>query len=69
MLESELKKVGRSEELKAQQAAQAAASEAIAAIDATAVSPSDLFATVEEKTTAVTTQVELGDACNTDISP
>ena len=69
MLESELKKVRRSEELKAQQAAQAAASEAIAAIDATAVNPSDLFATVEEKTTAVTTQVELGDACNTDFSP
>jgi len=69
MLESELKKVGRSEELKAQQAAQAAASEAIAAIDATAISPSDLFATIDEKTEAVTTQVELGDACNTDFSP
>ena len=69
MLETELQPEGSSAETKAQQAAQAAASEAIAAIDATAVSPSDLFATVEEKTTAVTTQVELGDACNTDFSP
>lgn len=69
MLESELKKVGRSEELKAQIEAQAAAEEAIAAFDATASTPSNLFSTIEEKTTAVTTQVELGDACNTDFSP
>jgi hypothetical protein len=69
MLASELKVVGRSNELKAQQAAQAAAETAIAAFDATAAGPSDLFATVEEQTTAVTTQVDLADACNTDFSP
>ena len=43
--------------------------EAIAAIEATAISPTDLFATVEEKTEAVTSQVDLADGCNTDFSP
>jgi len=69
MLASELKIVGRSEELKAQQAAQAAAEDAYKAIDFAATEPADLIATVNEKTEAVTTQVELGDACNTDFSP
>ena len=67
--EKQLKEVGRSEELKAQQAAQAVAEDAIAAIEATTISPTDLFATVEEKVTAVTSQVDLADGCNTDFSP
>ena len=41
--EKQLKEVGRSEELKAQQAAQAVAEDAIAAIEATTISPTDLL--------------------------
>jgi hypothetical protein len=67
--QKQLDDVGRPTELINQLDFQAAAEEAISALEATAISPSDLFATVEEKVTAVTNEVELSDACNIDFSP
>jgi len=67
--QKQLADVGRPTELINQLDFQAAAEDAISALEATAISPSDLFATVEEKVTAVTDEVELSDACNTDFSP
>ena len=62
MLESELKKVGRSQELKDKITAQTQAVETVSALDPTALSVSSYIGTVKEKTTAVTTQVALADA-------
>ena len=67
--QKQLDDVGRPTELINQIEFQAAADEAIAALEATAISPSDLFATAEEKIGDVTEQVELSDACNVDFSP
>jgi hypothetical protein len=61
--------VGRPTELINQIKLQKEENEAIAAIDATATTPSDLFATVEEKSEAVLIQAELGDDCNRLFSP
>jgi len=69
MLASELKVVGRSQELKDKITAQTQAVETVSALDPTALSVSSYIGTVKEKTTAVTTQVALADGCNTDFSP
>ena len=56
--------VGRPTELVNQIKLQREANATIAAINATATTPSDLFATVEEKSEAVSVQVNLSNDCN-----
>ena len=68
-LDAEMANIGRPNELVAQIEAQERCEQVIADLEGTAISPSDLFATVEEKVSAVTEQVALSDDCNINFSP
>ena len=63
-LAEEMKNIGRAEETVAQTKAQEKCEEIIADIDATLVTPSDLFTAAEEQTTSIVEQVEIADDCN-----